>query len=541
MSNAAEKHRHNESRTGSGRSRLAEITEVLRKNRIHRGVDPKKLRNILEELGPTYIKLGQIMSLHSDILPKEYCDELMKLNSNVIPMSFEAVEEILEESYGTPWRDIFGSIERIPLGSASIAQVHKAVLLSGEEVIIKVQRKGIYDIMSRDIALMKRAVKLMPPIGDIKNLLEPEMVLDELWFTAREEMDFLKEASNMAEFSANNRDIRYVSCPRLYPEYSTEKVLVMEYIDGFAINDAESLKENGYDLNEIGQKYVNNFIKQVMEDGFFHADPHPGNVRIRDGKIVWIDMGMMGRLTEKDRRIMVKGVNGIAKKDVTAIVNAVFEFGSYKGKPDRGKLYKDIKGFLDEYGGMSMGDLNVGEVMLDLLDIMKRNRIALPHGVSMLGRGLSHVEGVLAEISPDINMLEIAVARQTESALENFDWKKELHKSGRKLYRSAVKGVEIPELTADLLKEVLEGRAVTNIELRSDEDFKELTFTAVRNLVIGICEAALLMSSSMICMTDMKPKILGIPALGFFGYMGALGIAAFFSLRHIIRKRKKES
>ncbi len=180
--------------------RLREIMSVLMRSRINEGLTPEKLRQILEELGPTYIKLGQIMSLHSDILPKQYCDELMKLNSDVTPMPFETVEEVINRSYRCRWQDVFASIEKEPLGSASIAQVHKAKLLSGEDVIVKVQRKGIYDIMARDIGLMKRAVKLIPPIGEIRNLVDLNMVIDELWSVAQEEMDFLKEASNMEEF-----------------------------------------------------------------------------------------------------------------------------------------------------------------------------------------------------------------------------------------------------------------------------------------------------------------------------------------------------
>ena len=198
------------------RSRMKEIRQVLFRNEITRGVTPEKLRIILEELGPTYIKLGQIMSLHSDILPRAYCDELIKLNSDVTPMPFSEVEEVINRSYREDWHEIFSSIEKEPLGSASIAQVHRAVLKSGEDVVVKVQRKGIYDTMARDIGLLHRLVKLMPPVGGIKNVVDLDMVLDEMWAVAREEMDFLKEASNVDEFARNNTGIKYVRIPHLY-------------------------------------------------------------------------------------------------------------------------------------------------------------------------------------------------------------------------------------------------------------------------------------------------------------------------------------
>ena len=530
---------HKKQQKEENSERFREIKDVLRKNQITRGVTPEKLRMILEELGPTYIKLGQIMSLHSDFLPKAYCDELLKLNSDVTPMPFDDVEDVINHSYGQDWRELFQFIEETPLGSASIAQVHRARLKNGEEVIIKVERKGIYDTMARDIGLLHRLVKLIPPVGDFKNLVDLDMVLDELWSVAQEEMDFLKEAANMDEFSRNNASVQYVTTPKLYHEYSTGHVLVMEYIDGYSLDDVESLQNAGYDMDEIGTKFVNNFIKQVMDDGFFHADPHPGNVKIRDGKIVWIDMGMMGRLSEKDRHTMIKGIRGIALHDISMVENSVLEIGEFRGKPDRERLYQDLKKFIADYGTTSMGSLDVAAAIAGLVEIMKQNRISLPHGVSMLCRGLTHIQGVLAVISPDINMMQIAVNRYTEDFLKNINWKSEFQKQARIVYRSVNKGVEIPGLVTDILKEHLEGQSVVNIDLHSSEDLTNVISAAIRNIVVGLCVAALLIASSVICTTDMTPKILGIPALGFAGYAFAMVVSIFLTVRYLWSKRKK--
>ena len=530
---------HKKQQKEENSERFREIKDVLRKNQITRGVTPEKLRMILEELGPTYIKLGQIMSLHSDFLPKAYCDELLKLNSDVTPMPFDDVEDVINHSYGQDWRELFQFIEEAPLGSASIAQVHRARLKNGEEVIIKVERKGIYDTMARDIGLLHRLVKLIPPVGDFKNLVDLDMVLDELWSVAQEEMDFLKEAANMDEFSRNNASVQYVTTPKLYHEYSTGHVLVMEYIDGYSLDDVESLQNAGYDMDEIGTKFVNNFIKQVMDDGFFHADPHPGNVKIRDGKIVWIDMGMMGRLSEKDRHTMIKGIRGIALHDISMVENSVLEIGEFRGKPDRERLYQDLKKFIADYGTTSMGSLDVAAAIAGLVEIMKQNRISLPHGVSMLCRGLTHIQGVLAVISPDINMMQIAVNRYTEDFLKNINWKSEFQKQARIVYRSVNKGVEIPGLVTDILKEHLEGQSVVNIDLHSSEDLTNVISAAIRNIVVGLCVAALLIAYSVICTTDMTPKILGIPALGFAGYAFAMVVSIFLTVRYLWSKRKK--
>ena len=374
-------------------SRLKEITAVLRKHELTRGITPEKLRLILEDLGPTFIKIGQIMSLHSDVLPKKYCDELMKLRSDVAPMPFSEVEEVIEDSYGYPWQEVFSQIEKETLGSASIAQVHRATLKTGEEVVVKVQRKGIYDTMARDIGLLHKAVKLVPPIS-IKETIDFSMVLDELWVVTQEEMNFLTEAANMEEFARRNKDIAYVRTPVLYKEFTTHHVLVMEYIEGYPIDEKEVLEKEGYDLEEIGTKLVDHYIKQVMDDGFFHADPHPGNVHISDGKIVWIDMGMMGRLSDRDRELISDAIQGIAINDIGMIQDAVLALGEFRGKPDQSKLYEDISSLMIKYGKLDMGNIDVAEAMQDLMEVMKTNRISMPHGLTMLARGLTQMEAM---------------------------------------------------------------------------------------------------------------------------------------------------
>ena len=520
------------------RERLGEITAVLRKHHITRGVTPGKLRAILEELGPTYVKLGQIMSLHSDVLPQRYCDELMKLTSEVTPMPFETVEEVINRSYREDWHNIFSSIEKDTLGSASIAQVHRAKLLDGTDVIVKVERKGIYDIMARDIGLLKRAVNLLPPVGGFKNVVDLEMVLDELWATAQEEMDFLKEAANMEEFARNNQGIRYIRCPKLYHEYTTSRVLVMEYIGGFPVDDRASLQAEGYDLGEIGRKLVNNYVKQVMDDGFFHADPHPGNVKVMDGKIVWIDMGMMGRLTNRDRNLMARAVRAIAVGDIAVLEATILELGDIQGKIDSGKLYGELRNLMDRYGNASMGSIDAVEFFKDTMEIMKNNSIKLPHGMTMLVRGLTQMQGVLLNISPDINMAEIAAGRLKEEMLQNFDLRTEAGKAGRRVYKAVGRSLDIPPLIKIALEEYLKGQARVHMELDATKEFSHLMRRLVRNVVMGLWVMALLISSSIICTTEMKPQLLGIPALGFFGYVLAFAICLYIFIRHWLTRNK---
>ena len=470
------------------------------------------------------------------MLLKRYCDELMKLRSDVTPMPFEEVIEVIEESYGRSWKRVFSEIEEEPQGSASIAQVHRAVLRTGEKVVVKVQRRGIYEKMARDIDLLHKAVKLLPPVS-IKGMADLDLVLDEMWSVTRDEMNFLTEASNMEEFARRNKDVNFVGTPILYQQFTTVHVLVMEYIDGCGIDDKEALLENGYDLREIGSKLVDNYIKQVMDDGFFHADPHSGNVKIREGKIIWIDMGMMGRLTEHDREMIGKAVQGVALNDVGLIQEAVMALGEFKERPDQRKLYEDIDTLLMKYGSTNMGSINVAEVLSDLMDVMKDNKIMMPHGLTMLARGLSHMEGVLADIAPDLNMVEIATAHLTGKIFQNIDLKKELKSSGKSIVKSFRKALDIPSLISDMMHGYLKGQAKVNLDLQVTDDLARLLRRLVRNIVMGLWVMALLISSSIICTTDMTPKVLGIPALGAFGYVLAFIIVMYVFIKHMLSRK----
>lgn len=521
------------------RSRLREILSVIHKHNIARGVSPEKIRLILEDLGPTYIKLGQILSMRSDILPKAICDELMHLQNEVTPMPFSEVQEVIREAYGVPLEEVFSRFEEKPIGSASIAQVHRATLRrTGEEVVVKVQRQGIYETMSRDIAFLHRALRVMPAVN-MSGLVDMNKILDEMWMVAQEEMNFLVEAKNMEEFGHLNQDVAYVASPKLYREFTAPQVLVMEYIDGIPIDHKEELMEAGYDLNEIGTKLADNYVKQIMEDGFFHADPHPGNVFIREGKIVWLDMGMMGRFSTHDQMQVQKAIRGVAMQDVSSVVEAVLAVGEFRDRPNQKQIYSDVNNWLVQYGNASFGTMNMGSLLQDLAEIMKENRMGMPASLTMLVRGLTTIEGVMAEISPEISLIQVASVRMAESRWENFDLKKELEKNGRELYRAFHKGIKIPAYVADLLHSYTHGQTRINLDLHSTDDLNRTLYSVSRHMVAGLLIAALLISSSIICTTNMSPKALGIPVLGIVGYILAFILTLAFVVRYFQSKKRK--
>lgn len=505
------------------RARLGEIMQVLRKYRITRGVTPQKVRQILEELGPTFVKLGQILSIRTDLIPKKYCEELQKLRSDVQPMPFDEVLLALRENYGKEPADLFSRLVKQPVGSASIAQVHEAYLKNGERVVVKVQRRGIRQIMAQDVALMKQMVRFVPPA--LKGLVDLDRVLKEFWKSAQEEMDFLREASSMELFAQNNRNVAFVTVPKLYRELTTDKVLVMEYIDGYGINDSKALEEAGYDRKEIGEKLADNYVRQIMKDGFFHADPHPGNLRIRDGKIVWMDMGMMGTLSSRDKQLISRAVRAIARGSNGELVDVILALGIFQEKPDRIRLYADIEGLMAKYGTAELGDIDIAKLFMELIDIMNGNHIAMPAELTLLARGMTTIEGVIADLSPQVNVVAVASARVSASFWDSINWKEELKSEGSLLYRSVHRAMDIPVLVADLLQSYRNNETRIKLDLHTTDDLAQMLDRLIQKLVMGLVIAALLLASSILCTTQMQPQLFGIPALGFFGYVLALGLA----------------
>ncbi|UWG98670.1 AarF/UbiB family protein [Dehalobacter sp. DCM] len=519
-------------------ARLREMINVLRRHGIIHGVSPEKMKLMLEDLGPTFVKFGQIMSMRTDMLPRRYCDALSELRTDVKPISFEEMLGVLESEYGVQAQERFSEITQECIGSASIAQVHKAVLKNGRTVVLKVQRPGIYQTMERDIHLIKRAISLTKVLRIDMGTIDLRMFIDEMWATAQSEMDFLAEADYLEKFANLNSGIKYVTFPRIERELTTSKVLVMEHIEGIQIDHLAELKADGYDIVEIGIKLAENYVKQIVDDGLFHADPHPGNIYIRDGKIVWLDLGMVGQITNRDKSFLKKMILAVVQRDIEGLINIFQGMGTIRGKLNHTKLYEDIENMLARYGDLDLGELHFGQIIEEIKDILDDHQIYLPKGITMLGRGVITIEGVLAVCCPQVNFVQIMANHVSGMVLRDLDLHQELMSAALSFYGSAKNSLTIPEQLSNILKMAMRGQAKININLTDADGPARQADDMVDKLAMSLLCAALIIGASLISMTDITPKIWGMPLIACVGYILAFFIGGWL-VSKIIRKRKK--
>ena len=395
------------------RVRIGQIFSLLRKYEVWHNLTPVRLRRLLEELGPMFVKMGQILANRSEILPQPYCDELRHLRTEVDPVPYSVIVDCLEAEYGQKLGEIFDAVDPNPLGSASLAQVHRARLVTGEDVAVKIQRPGAQQIMAQDIDIMRSIVRHASRFIKTDQFVDLRAVVEELWRSFREETNFLMEARNLTDFRAFHERVRGISCPRSYPEFCTEHIVVMDYIDGISIADPTALVDAGYNLEHLGAKIVEDYSTQVLDDGFFHADPHAGNIIVKDGVIYFIDLGMVGRMSSHDRVIVKDIIYSVAEGDVPKLKDSLMRFAVTRGNSaelDHTAFLSDLDFIVADFAGLDLRDLDIGEFLTSLVNLARKNDVELPAVVTMFARGMVTLEGLLSEYMPEVNMVSIISA-----------------------------------------------------------------------------------------------------------------------------------
>ena len=503
--------------------RLREIYAIVQKHHFLKGFSPEEFRAMLEDLGPSFVKIGQTLSTRSEILPKAYCDELAKLQTECDPLPFEQILAALDEIYGDACGDVFDAIDSTPLGSASLAQVHKARLATGETVAVKIQRPGVKATMAQDIDIMRMVARQASRFMKDEQMLDLRDVVEELWATFLEETDFAREAANLEEFARLNEDVAFIDCPKVYPELCGEYVLVMEYVDGIPIMAVDRLREAGYDLEEIGQKILDNYATQILDHGFFHADPHPGNLLIRNGKIVYIDLGIMGRLSPRDRAGFGGIIEAVGMESAAELKDALLSFAIAKDNSviDHTRFLADLDLLLSDYGSCDVADIDIGMFLNDILLLTRSCKVTLPASITSVSRGIVTLEGTIAPFIPNDNVVSIINAHIQRSKSVRGELAQAMEDLALSL-RSSSKGMlDAARFSGEALKMLTRGQLKMNMEVLGSEAPLSKLAKIINRLTIGIIIAGLFIGSSMLSLSSMEPRLLGVPVLAFFGYLGA--------------------
>jgi ubiquinone biosynthesis protein len=370
---------------------------------------PQRLRMALEELGPTFVKLGQVLSTRPDLLPPAYIAELARLQDTVPPEPWEPVRAQLEAELGAPVEEVFATLDPEPIAAASLAQVHAATLPDGAEVVVKVQRPDIEATINVDLDILADVARLLQTRTPLGELYDLPGIVEEFAATLRAELDFYREGHNADRFRANFADEPYLYIPKVYWEYTTRRVLVMERIRGIKIDDIAALDAAGYDRYRIGLHAARMVIKEVLEDGFFHADPHPGNFFVMPGEVIGaMDFGMVGYLSRRTRTDLVRLYVAAIQLDEEAVVDQLVRMGVVGGAVDRMGLQHDIGRLLRKYAGLPLKAIRARDVVEEAMPIAFRHHLRLPSELWLLGKTLAMMEGVGLKLAPDFDMFAVS-------------------------------------------------------------------------------------------------------------------------------------
>jgi ubiquinone biosynthesis protein len=367
---------------------------------------PQRLRLALQELGPTFIKLGQVLSTRPDLIPPAYVTELTKLQDTVPPEPWEPIREQLESELGASLKQHFASFKREPLAAASLAQVHAATLLDGSSVVVKVQRPGIEKTIEVDLEILQDVARLLQGRISLGRIYDLPEIAREFATTLRMELDFYREGHNAERFRENFAGDAMLYVPRIYWDFTSRRVLVMERIGGIKISSIEALDEAGYNRHRIGVHAAQMVVKEVLEDGFFHADPHPGNFVIMPGEVIGaMDFGMVGHLSHRVRRDLTRLFVAAVEMDEESIVDQFVRMGATPAKVDRMALQRDIARLLRKYHGLPLKAIRAQEVMQDVTPVTFRHHLQLPSELWLLGKTLAMLEGVGLKLDPDFDFI----------------------------------------------------------------------------------------------------------------------------------------
>ena len=515
----------------------------LRRVREHQAemrqlTQPERLRRACEELGPTFVKLGQLAAARTRILPPEFTDELAKLQDQVKPLPFAEMRAVIEEELKCPLDEVFASVEEAPLGSASIAQVHRAKLLRGEAVVIKVQRPGVQKTAAEDLAILRQLASLAETHLPEWRLHQPVTLVDELARSLEKEMDFTAEAAHLERFTWQFRDEATIYLPAVFSDLTTSRVLVMECVEGIKASNLEALTAAGLDCRELAQRIADLVMKQIFAHGFFHADPHPGNLQIMpDQRVCFLDFGMMGFLDLRTRETFVDFVWGIARRSESSVASALLKLTETDVEPARGPFETDVAEFMHRHFYRAAGEIHFAQLVTQLAQLAGKHRLRLPPDLVVMLRALSLTEELVRQLDPTHDLIAQARPFMKRTRMERVRPRRILAGALEFAQEVSEAARDLPNELRRIVSQIKTGQARVNFRHEGLEPATNAFERSTNRLSFALVVAALIISSSLIIHSKVPPLWGDVSVVGIVGYLLA-GLMGFWLLISILRHGK---
>ncbi len=541
---------------------LTEWVRMLRLDRFVPGVGPllprrrarqvpkgatrwEIVRMALEELGPTFIKIGQLLSNRTDILPIELIQELTRLQDEVQPIPRRLVLRAVEDELGRPIEDVFVEFDREPVASASIAQVHRAVLKSGELVGVKLQRPGIESKIETDLDIVAYFARLAERYIPASRYLGPSSAVKEFRKYIRRELDFSRERQNMERFATLFAKRPQIKVLATYPRFSTKRLLIMEYAEGVKIRTAldgkEAVETFGFDPRAVAENGAELMLEQILIHGFFHADPHPGNIMILpDNVLCFLDFGLVGRLHEEERDHLASAITGMVRRDGAKVTDSILRLTRCSRALDYEELVDEVQELVDDYLDRSLKDMDIAVLFSDLIGLVVSHGLTVPTSLMMVAKALLTIEGVGRNLYPDFTLQPVLEGLARRLVVERL-------RPARLAHQASTVGLDYLELLRNLpsdlsgvSRQLRTGQLTIGFRLRGLEPLRNTLDNIGYRLIFGIVLAALMISSALIIHARLPPLWNDIPLIGLagFGVAGILGLGFLFSIISRVFKRR---
>ena len=490
----------------------------------------ERVRMALEEMGPAYVKFGQMLSNRNDILPEEMISELQKLQDKVEIQEVDIRKKLVEELNIIP-EEYFQSIDEEPMASASIGQVFRAVLKNGEKVVLKVRRDNIDNVVETDLIIMKDMAKFLEKYDVNAKNMNLLYIVESFENMLKKELSLINERKNIERFENNFKENEHIHVPVVYKELSNNRILCMEFIEGIKITDKEKIEKTGFNPKEIASLGLELYIKQVMKYGFFHADPHPGNIFLgKDGKLIFIDFGAMGTLYPYEIELLEELTLNFLQKDVKKMIATIKELALGYNISDEKRLERGFYDILSMVDWTSLEEINLVEIMERVKTLLSQNQVLLSEDVYLLVKGIGQIEGIGRHLNPQLNIMQEIGKNAQEIMVKRMSPKYILEKGMGKVGEFSENWLTLPSDLKRLLEKIQNNELKHRHELVGFENFQKIT----ERLVMGLVVSSLIIGSSILVLANMPPHINGISVLGILGFV----ISGILGANMIMSKKK---